>query len=426
MSLASSETGFDLKSLYSDAIKDMQVYIMFRIAKKVADLTPGLVAKDRAPIKLSIGAPVIDPPKVLLDVLKQAINTPGLHGYSTPKGEGFFLEAVQKRMQDRFGVVVNPKTEVMSLLGSKEGLANIFRALITYKSNPAEQDVIMIPDPGYASYQDSIQIAGGQTYAMRLTPENDYKPDFEDMLADMHTQGIQPERVKALVLCYPNAPIGATCGLDYYEKAVAFCKKHHILLISDLAYADVYFPGEEPPHSVLEIPGAMDVTLEFHSLSKPYSATGWRMGYAVGHADAIEALERVKGTVDSGMFKCVQKAAAFVMNSPECFEFALTQNKVYQENQAIMLKGFDELGWPIQNLSVPKATFYLWLPIPPWAASSEAFCDALLETSGIVTVPGTAFGQYGEGYFRMSLVDTQDKLHEAIARMKTDGFTFTR
>jgi len=242
----------------------------------------------------------------------------------------------------------------------------------------------------------------------------------------MKAQGIEPERIKALVICYPSNPIGATCGLDYYQKAVDFCKKYQILLISDLAYADVYFPGEEPPHSVLEIEGAKDVTLEFHSLSKPYGTTGWRMGFAAGHKDAIEALERVKGTLDSGLFKCVQKAAVFAMNSPECFDYAITQNIQYQKNQALMLKGFTELGWPIDQIEVPKATFYLWLPIPPSAKNSADFCNELLETSGVVTVPGTAFGKYGEGFFRMSLVDTEAKLQEAIDRMKTDGFTYSK
>lgn len=415
-----------IPSLYSEAIADMEVYIMFRIAKKVADLTPSLTEKGRAPIKLSIGAPVTEPPKALVDVFKQALDTPGMHNYSTPKGEKFFLDAVVERMQKRFGVSIDAKTEVSSVIGSKEGLANIFRGLISYKKNKAEQDVIMIPDPGYASYVDAIKVAGGQPYAMRLTPENKYQPDFEETLLTMKAEGITPERIKALVVCYPSNPIGATCGLDYYQKAVDFCRKYQILLISDLAYADVYFPAEEPPHSALEINGAKDVTLEFHSLSKPYGTTGWRMGFAVGHKDAIEALERVKGTQDSGLFKCVQKAAAFAMNSQECFDYAMTQNKQYQKNQDLMLKGFKALGWPIDTIEVPKATFYLWLPIPPWAKSSEAFCDALLETSGVVTVPGTAFGQYGEGFFRMSLVDTESKLQEAIDRMKTDGFTYTQ
>lgn len=415
----------DIQALYSDSIRDMEVYIMFRIAKRVAELTPGLTAKNRAPIKLSIGAPVTDPPKVLVDYLKSAMDESGIHTYSTPKGEKFFRDAVVQRMKQRFGVDINPETEVCSLLGSKEGLANMFKAIVTYKHNPAEQDVIMVPDPGYASYVDAIKICGGYPYAMKLTPENNYKPDFDTMLADMKSQGIEPSRIKGLILNYPSNPIGALAGLDYYQQAVDFCRKHNILLISDLAYADVYFPGEEPPHSVLEIPGAKEITLEFHSLSKPYATTGWRMGFAVGHPDAVTGLERVKGTLDSGLFKAVQKAAAFAMNSPECFAYVETQNKQYQRNQEIMVKGFQELGWPMDRISPPKATFYLWLPTPPRYKAAEDFTNELMEKSGVVTVPGTAFGQYGEGFFRMSLVDTEKNLHEVICRMKEDGFTFT-
>lgn len=422
--MSTSSPVLDIPSRYSESIANMDVYIMFRIAKRVAELTPELTSKGRAPIKLSIGAPVVPPPQKLVDYTKQCLDDATLHGYSTPRGENFFLEAVQTRMKNRFGVDVNAKTEVMSLMGSKEGLANIFRGLITYKTNPSEQDIIMIPDPGYASYVDSIQIAGGQPYSMKLTPENLYQPDLEETLAEMKQSGIETKRIKALVLCYPSNPIGATCGLDYYEKAVAFCKKHGIILISDLAYADVYFEGEEPGHSVLEIPGAKDITIEFHSLSKPYGTTGWRIAFAVGHSQLIDALERVKGTTDSGLFKVIQKAAAFVMNDPDCHQFALDQNKVYQQNQQIMLEGFRELGWPVDSLPIPKATFYFWLPTPARFGSCEQFCDALLEKSGIVTVPGTGFGKYGEGFFRMSLVDTAEKLREAIQRMKDDGWTY--
>jgi len=414
----------DIKALYSESIRDMETYIMFRIAKRVADLTPELTARGRAPIKLSIGAPVVDPPKVLVDVFKQAMDQPGMHTYSTPKGEKFFRDAVQKRLKDRFGVDINPDTEVCSLIGSKEGLANMFRALVSYRTNPKEQDVIMVPDPGYASYVDAIKICGGYPYAMKLTPQNNYKPDFDELLADMASQGITPQRIKGLVISYPSNPIGALAGLDYYRKAVDFCRKHNILLISDLAYADVYFEGEEPPHSLLEVPGAKDITIEFHSLSKPYATTGWRMGFAVGHRDAIDALERVKGTVDSGLFKATQKAAAFAMNSPECFQFALAQNKQYQINQELMIKGFKELGWPVETLNPPRATFYLWMPMPPRYKDATTFCNDLLEKSGVVAVPGTAFGQYGEGFFRMSLVDTPEMLQEAISRMKKDGFTY--
>ncbi len=417
-------TQVDIQALYSDSIRDMETYIMFRIAKRVADLTPALTAKGRSPIRLSMGAPVVDPPKVLINQLKEALDKPGNHTYSTPRGERFFLEAVAERMQKRFGVSIDPATEACSLIGSKEGLSNMFRALISYRRNPQEQDVIMVPDPGYASYVDAIKICGGYPYAMRLAPENQYKPDFNTLLVDMKQQGITPDRIKGLILNYPSNPIGAIAGLDYYQKAVDFCRQHNILLISDIAYADVYFPGEEPPHSVLEIPGAKDITIEFHSLSKPYATTGWRMGFAVGNRQAIEALERVKGTLDSGFFKAIQQAAAFAMNSPECFAFVQAQNKQYQINQERMLQGLKTLGWPVESIAVPKATFYLWMPIPPRYTSAETFCNELLETSGVVAVPGTAFGTYGEGFFRMSLVDTPEKLDEVVQRMKTDGFQY--
>jgi LL-diaminopimelate aminotransferase len=420
----SVQAAFDIRTLYSENIAEMETYIMFRIAKRVAELTPELTAKGRAPIKLSIGAPVADPPAILLEKTAEFLKTPGLHTYSTPRGEKFFLEAVQQRMKNRFHVDINPNTDVCSLLGSKEGLANMFRALITHKTNPAEQDVIMVPNPGYASYVDAIQICGGLPYAMKLTPENQYKPSFEALLQDMASQGIQPDRVKAMIISYPSNPIGATAGLAYYEKAVAFCQTHHILLISDLAYADVYFPGEDPPHSILEVPGASQVAIEFHSLSKPYGTTGWRLGFAVGHPDAIEALERVKGTIDSGLFKVMQKAAAFAMNSPECFAYAMTQNQQYEKNQLLMVEGFSKLGWPMSEISPPRATFYLWLPIPPRYKSSALYCTELLEKSGIVAVPGTAFGHYGEGFYRMSLVDTEANLREVLSRMETDGFTY--
>ena len=372
----------NIQALYSESIRDMETYIMFRIAQRVVDLTPELVAKNRPPIRLSMGAPVVDPPKALVEKLKAAMDEPGIHTYSTPKGEKFYRDAVAERMEKRFGVKINANTEVCSLIGSKEGLANMFRALISYRKNPSEQDVIMIPDPGYASYADAIRICGGYPYAMKLTPENQYKPDFESMLKEMQAEGITAERIKGLVINYPSNPIGALAGMDYYQKAVAFCKKYNILLISDLAYADVYFPGEEPPHSVLEVPGAMDITIEFHGMSKPYGTTGWRLGFAVGHQDAINALERVKGTVDSGLFKALQKAGAFAMNSSECFKFAMTQNRQYQINQETCWL-YEVLGMACgASFSTQSDLLPLDALIPPRFKNATDFCDQLMEKSG--------------------------------------------
>ncbi|MCA9800212.1 MAG: aminotransferase class I/II-fold pyridoxal phosphate-dependent enzyme, partial [Cyanobacteria bacterium HKST-UBA04] len=319
---------------------------------------------------------------------------------------------------------VDPDTEVCSLLGSKEGLGNLFRGLISYRSTASQKEVILVPDPGYASYGDAIRICGGLPMPLKMTPDNRYMPDFEARIKELKAEGIGPERIKALVLCYPSNPTGMSCTLDYYEQAVAVCKRHNILLINDPAYADLYFPGEEPPHSALEVAGAKDITIEFHTLSKPYAATGWRIGFAVGHPDAITALERVKGTVDSGIFKAIQKAGAFALTSPECEAYILEQNALYQTSQQLMVDGLRELGWPMDDVMLPKATFYLWIPVPPRFESATDFATQLLEKSGIVIVPGTAFGQYGEGYVRLSLVDTHDNMREALRRMKEDGFTW--
>lgn len=417
-------TEFSVKSLTSELCANMEIYIMFRIAAKVVELTPSLTEKGRPPIKMSIGAPTCEPPKALMDYFIKTLSEPGIHTYSVPKGEPFFLDAVSTRMKKRFGVEINAKTEACSLLGSKEGLANMFRALVTPRYKREEKDIILVPDPGYASYQDSIEIAGGIAYPTPLTLENRYMPDLEGSLAALKADGLDPKRVKALVINYPSNPIGATCTFSYLEGCVAFAKKHGILLISDIAYSEMVFEGEEKPHSVLEVAGAKEVAIEFHSLSKPYAMTGWRIGFAVGNADAVKVLATVKGTMDSGIFRAIQKAGAFALTSPECDQYIEDVNKIYQKNQQFMVDGFKKLGWPIDELNPPKATFYFWLPIPRKYDSCEKFASEILEKSGIVVVPGTGFGKQGEGFFRMSLVNPQAELEEVLRRMQEDGFTY--
>jgi LL-diaminopimelate aminotransferase len=420
-----TDTAFSVKSLYSELCANMETYIMFRIAQRVADLTPSLTEKGRKPISMAIGAPTVSPPKALIDYFKQVLDEPGIHTYSVPKGEPYFREAVAQRMKTRFGVDINPNTEVCSLLGSKEGLAAMFRAIITPRLDRKEREIILTPDPGYASYKDAIEVgAGGLCYPIPLTPENNYTPDFNDVMAQLECDGYDSKKVKALILNYPSNPIGAPCGLDYYKDAVAFAKKYGMLIISDVAYSEMVFPGEEKPHSALEVPGAMDIAIEFHSLSKPYAMTGWRIAFAVGNSDAVGILTKIKGTMDSGIFKAIQKAAAFALTSPECDRYIEEVNVIYQKKQALMLEGFRKLGWPMDELNPPKATFYFWLPIPRKYTSSVEFANDILEKSGVVVVPGVAFGEGGEGYFRMSLVNPDDELNEVLRRMNEDGFHY--
>lgn len=414
----------DVKSLYSDYVKTLETYIMFRIKQRTTELTPELKAKNRAPINLSIGAPIQAPPKFVMDALVNALNEPGINTYSTPKGEPFFLEAVASRMKKRFGVELDPKTEIFSLIGSKEGLANIFRCLINPTLNEKEQDIILIPDPGYASYAEQIKVIGGKAWSLPLRYDNNFMPCLETAMKEIEHYGFSTSKVKALVINYPNNPLGATATREYLKKVVDFCRARNILLISDAAYCDMYFADQEAPASILEFEGAKDIAIEFHSLSKPYSMTGWRLGWACGNRDAVGILGKMKSTVDTGVFKALQKAGAAVLTSEEGDEYIKQSNEAFRKKQELLVKGFKELGWDVDNLIIPKATFYLWLPIPSRYKSSEEFCNSLLETSGIVVVPGSGFGKYGEGFFRISISPGEDALREVVARMKEDGFTF--
>jgi LL-diaminopimelate aminotransferase len=415
---------FDVKRLYSEYCANMETYIMFRIAARVVELTPELEKKGRPPLKMSIGAPTIEPPKVLMDYFIKTLSEPGIHTYSVPKGEKFFLDAVAQRMKARFGVDINPGSEATSLIGSKEGLANMFRALITPRMDKKARDIILTPDPGYASYVDAIEVAGGLSYPTPLTPANHYLPDLDEAMENLKRDGYDPAKVKAVIINYPSNPIGACAPFEYLEKTVAFARKHKILVISDIAYSEMYFDGQEAPRSILEVAGAKDLAIEFHSLSKPYAMTGWRIGFAVGNKDAVGILAKVKGTMDSGIWRAVQKAAAFALTSPECDAYIRENNKMYAENQRLMLAGFKLLGWPVEQMNPPKATFYLWLPIPRNYSSCEKFAEDVLEKSGVVLVPGTAFGKTGEGFVRLSLVNPKHELEAVISRFEQDGFLY--
>lgn len=407
-----------MQEKFNDYVQSLETYIMFRIKETVARITPDLKAKGRAPISLSMGAPTQAPPAFAIQALKEALDEEGMHTYSSPKGEKYFREACALRMKNRFGVELNPDTEIFSLIGSKEGLANFIRVLLNPTTDENEKEIIMVPDPGYASYKEMIKVSGGKAYSVALKPEDNFMPDMEKVFAEID----RPEKVKALLINYPNNPLGATATHEYLESIVAFCKKHNILLISDAAYTDMYFKEELKPESVLAIDGAKDIAVEFYSFSKPFAMTGWRLGWVCGNKDAVQIFGKLKSTLDSGCFKALQKACAKVLNSPEGEEYIKQANAGFKRKQQMFVKGLKELGWG--DFHIPDATFYLWLPIPPRYKSSLEFTDDLMHKSGIVAVPGEGFGKYGEGYFRVSIVCKEDEIAEVFRRMKEDGFTY--
>lgn len=413
-----------MKELFNQYVQSLETYIMFAISEEVARLKPELEAKCRAPISLSMGAPVAPPPKFVIDKLKESLDISGIHSYSTPKGEAFYLEAIAQRMKNRFGVDLDAKKEIFSLIGSKEGIANLIRELINPTPNEFDRDIILIPDPGYASYKEMIKVSGGVGYSIPLTFENNYMPDLDEVWENLKKDGYNEKKVKGLIINYPNNPLGATATIEYFEKVVAFCKKHNILLMSDAAYTDMYFDEIKLPPSILQVEGAKDIAVEFFSFSKPYAMTGWRLGWICGNAEAVSIFGKLKSTIDTGIFKALQKAAAEVLNSKEGDDYIKQANEGFKRKQEILVKGLKELGWDMDNLYIPDATFYLWLPIPPRYKTSTEFTNDLMRTSGVVAVPGNAFGDCGEGFFRISIVCSDESLQEVIDRMKSDGFYF--
>ncbi len=411
----------NIKKLFNNEIQNMKNYIMFEIKARQVELTPELKAKNRTPIPLSMGAPVDPVPDFVIKKAIEYMDIDNLHTYTTPKGEVKFLEAVAKRMKERFNVELDPKTEIFSLIGSKEGLANLVKALVNPKQKEEEKDVILIPSPGYASYTQMIKLAGAKAYGIELNEENNFTPNMEKILEEYIKEGNDPNKIKALLINYPNNPLGCTCDLNYLQHCVDFCKKHGIILISDNAYCEMYYDESYKPHSALECKGAMDCCIEFYSFSKSYAMTGWRLGWACGNKDIITMLSRSKSTVDTGVFKVIQYAGADLLESPEGQKYIDEQNIKFKNKIQKFVDGLNSLGY---NVKMPKATFYLWLKIPERYSDCKAFAGDMLEKSGIVIVPGTGFAKNATRYVRLSVVASNEDLTEVIRRMKEDGFHF--
>lgn len=384
-----------------------------RKAKRISNVPPYLFAKiektrdkllaeGKDLIDLGIGDPDYPTPDFILKKFHESVDDPTTHNYPPYNGTAEFRTAVSKWYKKRFNVDLDPDTEVLSLIGSKEGIAHVFYAFID------SGDVALLPDPGYPVYNVGTILAGGTPHPIPILEENGFLPDLKKV------DGSVVKKAKLLFINYPNNPTAAVAPKEFLVEAVEFCRKNNLLLCSDLAYSEVAFDGYRPM-SVLEIPGAKEVAIEFHSLSKTFNMTGWRIGMAVGSREAISALSIIKTNTDSGIFKAIQAAAVTALeNKGNTTE---KMNQIYKKRRDILIDGLNSLGW---KLSKTKATFYIWAKVPKGRTSTE-FCTDLLNRTGILVVPGIGYGKYGEGYFRASITVPDQKLSEAISRMRSAG-----
>ncbi|WP_130606570.1 aminotransferase class I/II-fold pyridoxal phosphate-dependent enzyme [Cohnella abietis] len=349
-------------------------------------------------INLDIGSPDQPPVEELRSALANASLRSDTYRYPGTEGTLAFRQTVAKWFQHRFGVELDPHEEVLSLMGTQDGLAHLPLAI----SDPG--DAALLPDPGYPVYGAGLAVAGVEAIPLPLLEENGYLPDFEAI-----PQSIW-DKVKFMILNYPSNPLSATADLAFFERAVHTARKHGVLLVHDNAYSEMAFDGQRPP-SVLEIPGAFDIAIEFHSLSKSYHLAGTRLGFAVGNREVLSSLRALKNNIDFGVFLGAQEAgiAALEMDIRDSKPIA----RVYESRRDVFVKALHEQGW---NVPTPSATMFLWARVPEgW--SSRAFSQSLLTSTGVASIPGNAFGSLGEGYVRLAMVEPEHVLLEAAQRI---------
>jgi LL-diaminopimelate aminotransferase len=369
-------------------------YLFAEIDKKVAAKRAAGVDV----IALDIGDPDTPTPAPIVEAAIDALRHGENHRYASYYGMPALREAIAGWYKRRFDVDLDPATEVLPTLGSKDGISHLPFALV----DPG--DVVLVPSPGYPVYITGTVMADGDPYVLPLTAANGWVPDLDAVPEDVAS------RARILWLNYPNNPTAATVPDGFFEKAIEFCRHHGIVLCHDFPYSEVSFRGYRAP-SVLQVPGARDVAVEFHSLSKTFNMTGWRVGMAVGNAEVVRLLGQVKTNIDSGIFPVVQHAAIAALNGPELPEM----NALYERRQARTLQVLREIGW--SDAVAPDATFYLWLPVPD-GYTSVGFAAHVLDQAGVNVTPGNGFGEPGEGYFRLSLTVPDHRLDEALERLR--------
>jgi LL-diaminopimelate aminotransferase len=383
-------------------------------AKRIAELPPYLFAAiDRKKgemrkkgvdlIDFGIGDPDLPTPPIIIERLRKAAGNPIHHRYPSYEGMIEFRQAVSRWFERRFGVRVNPETEVLSLIGSKEGIAHIPLAFV----NPG--DYVLVPSPGYPVYRVSTLFAGGTPYSLPLRRENGFLPNLSEIPSAV------AEKAKLLFINYPNNPTSAVAEKSFFEEVVTYANRYGIIVCHDAAYSEVAFDGFRPP-SFLEVDGAKEVGIEFHSLSKTFNMTGWRIGFAVGREEIVSGLGKVKTNVDSGVFQAIQEAGTEALNH---FDTPLPQTiDTYERRRDVLVRGLREVGLKVEQ---PKATFYSWIEVPTGYTSAQ-FATLLIEQTGIVATPGNGFGDEGEGYIRMAITVGEERIKEAIERLKQITF----
>ena len=349
-------------------------------------------------VDLGIGDPDLPTPAHVVEALARAAREPKNHRYPDYEGLLAFREAAAAWYRQRFDVTLDPATEVLTLIGSKEGTAHIPLAFVN------RRDVVLVPDPGYPVYAAGTWFAGGEPSFLPLTAERDFLPDLDAIPADVL------RRAKMLFLNYPNNPTAAVATRAFFERVVEFARRHDIIVCHDAMYSELRFDGYEPP-SFLQVPGAKEVGVEFHSCSKTYSMTGWRLGFVVGNRDVIAGLGRVKTNVDSGVFQAVQEAGIAALTGPQ--DSVERARAIYQERRDLVVDGLRKLGLPV---TPPRATFFVWAPVPD-GSDSRKWASRLLQEAGVVVTPGVGFGPSGEGYYRVALTVDKARIAEAMQRL---------
>lgn len=389
--------GFPIE--YASRIKTLPPYLFAAID----EMKQRAIARGVDIINLGIGDPDLPTPTPIIERLKQAASDPKNHQYPSYEGLLAFRQAVANWYQRRFGVRLDPVSEVLGLIGSKEGIGHVPLAFV----DPG--DIVLVPSPGYPVFPVGTTFAGGVPHFMPLLKQNGFLPDLNGIPKDV------ARRAKLMFLNSPNNPTSAVANKDFFKRVVAFALEHQIIVCHDAAYSEIYFDGRRPP-SFLEVEGAKDVGIEFHSLSKTFNMTGWRIGFAVGNKQILAGLGKVKSNLDSGIFQAIQEAGITAIQSDDQLTDGI--RKLYQERRDALVPGLKRLGL---DVDMPPAAFYVWIAVPK-GYTSAAFTAHLLEKAGIVTTPGNGFGAAGEGYIRMTLTTPKERLVEVVERIKKAGF----